>query len=270
MDKSYQIEKLMDYLYGELSPEEEAAFKAEIEANPTLQKELEKLQSTHAIMQQIPDEKAALPLFFGKPPKPRAAQKSYSNWLVAASVTLALLLGFWLIPVKLNYGTQGLSIHFGNSSTNTTPSTEKLPQAEDKLSKMEVYQMMEEFVNKKHDSLLVKIDSLEQQLENQKNTRPSPMIVQKVSLSEEEKTALLSQLRAENLEDMMTLLELSNKKQKAYTEQLLTAYAQYAEEKRSQDLSNIGLSFNNLQANNANTDRLLTKLIQTVNYRENE
>ena len=50
-----QEEKLIDYLYGEMTAAEKRTFEQELQQNPALQKELEMLQESRDFLGDLPD-----------------------------------------------------------------------------------------------------------------------------------------------------------------------------------------------------------------------
>ena len=72
---------------------------------------------------------------------------------------------------------------------------------------------------------------------------------------------------------MLKLVSLAREDQQKYTDELVGVFAKYLERRREQDLENIDNTLNDLQINQIKnqqeTDRIIVKLIETVNLNNN-
>ena len=103
-----QEEKLIDYLYGEMTPAERWAFEQELQQHPTLQKELEDLQESRAFLSDLSDV---------QPPTPvvalRQKRRSWQKWAIPASIAASLLLLLQLFDFQVTKTENGLTFSFG-------------------------------------------------------------------------------------------------------------------------------------------------------------
>ena len=83
----------------------------------------------------------------------------------------------------------------------------------------------------------------------------------------------MKEFKQENLQTMLKLVSLAREDQQKYTDELVGVFAKYLERRREQDLENISKSLSDMQINQIKnqqeTDRIIVKLIETVNLNNN-
>ncbi|MCB0601616.1 MAG: hypothetical protein KDC28_10325 [Saprospiraceae bacterium] len=121
MNITNRQEKLIDYLYDELSKEERAAFEKELEADPTLRKELQQMQQVRSHLQSVPNLELREPLAMPTATPPQESHRL--RWLkpfygVAASIAALLLLGAWT-GLHVEAGKGELVLAFGKNAVRS-------------------------------------------------------------------------------------------------------------------------------------------------------
>jgi len=117
MNINNRQEKLIDYLYDEMNKEDRAAFEMELQADASLQKELQQMKQVRSHLQSIPDVDLREPLVIPATTPPAATHRL--RWLkpfygVAASIAALLLLGAWT-GLHVEAGKGELVLAFGKS-----------------------------------------------------------------------------------------------------------------------------------------------------------
>ncbi len=273
----------MAYLYGELSPEETQRVEAYLAQHPEAQKELAALKATQSILGHWADEAVEPPMFM---PEDTIASQEPSLWKqvfsprfiqivggLAATLSLIFLLGAWS-QFQVNYSEQGLQLGFGMASENPPNIPEKVvepspaPEKTATIDLKEVQKLVIAQTAQQRDSLHLRMTSLENRLLAQLHptpTSPEPsqdtLFLQAQNL---DMNWMLEQIREENLRMMLRLTELSQEQQEAYTNEVLTAFAEYLNEQRQRDLELIGLKFNDTEEQQLQTERILGELIARV------
>ncbi|MEM8528712.1 MAG: hypothetical protein AAGG68_29020 [Bacteroidota bacterium] len=156
-------EQLMDYLYGELSAQEKAAFEQQLRNDPKLQQELRDFQSTRSMLQQVEEVQPKATVVELKP-KPIVSMRAVKWLSVAAAVALLLLVG----KPKMEVNSNGFMIAFGSPSVEqvqpvTTPASDYEPMIHNAVaqSNQEIYKML---------------DSIQQQLGARINTKEQTLL----------------------------------------------------------------------------------------------
>jgi hypothetical protein len=142
-------EKLMDYLFDEMSESEKKEFEAILVMNPGLQKELRELQSTHQLLKSEPGEIPHKNLLVIPPDDKTGGQlhaepkgKSKIFYLkmgaaIAAAVLLAAL-ALSFVNLQIEQTDRGLMLSFGDQPAAATQ------PAEPQISEAEVYELISE------------------------------------------------------------------------------------------------------------------------------
>lgn len=156
-------EQLMDYLYGELSAQEKAAFEQQLQNDPKLQQELRDFQSTRTMLQQVEDLQPKATVVELKP-KPVVSMRAVKWLSIAAAVALLLLAG----KPRMEVSSNGFMIAFGSpkieqANPATTPTNDYEPMIHNAVaqSNQEIYRML---------------DSIQQQLGARINTKEQTLL----------------------------------------------------------------------------------------------
>jgi hypothetical protein len=104
-------DRLMEYLYGEMSGEERAAFERELSCDPSLRDELEAMRRTREMLAGLPEvEPAARVLRISNP------VSSWKRWGIRAGVAAAVLLLLLAFNARLEWTGRGLVFALGQPS----------------------------------------------------------------------------------------------------------------------------------------------------------
>ncbi|MEM1328784.1 MAG: hypothetical protein AAGI23_22700 [Bacteroidota bacterium] len=153
-------DKLMDYLYGELSAEERQAFEAEIQQNEDLQAELSELKSMRAMLRQV-DHHLPKSTVVELRTIPRITPRQI-RWLsMAAAVALLLLVG----KPKLDVGQNGVSLAFGTPPHSTEQAIMTTPD----LTADDYVAITRELMAQDQQRVDKRLDSLQQLLNGNSN-----------------------------------------------------------------------------------------------------
>jgi len=156
-------EQLMDYLYGELSAQEKAAFEQQLQNDPKLQQELRDFQSTRTMLQQVEELQPKATVVELKP-KPFVSMRAVKWLSAAAAVALLLLVG----KPKMEVSSDGFMIAFGS-----TESVKHLPE----IVESDSYEpMIHNAVAQSNQEIYKMLDSIQQQLGARINTKEQSLM----------------------------------------------------------------------------------------------
>ncbi|MEL6941069.1 MAG: hypothetical protein AAFO82_00235 [Bacteroidota bacterium] len=156
-------EQLMDYLYGELSAQERAAFEQELQNNPQLQQELKDFQSTRSMLHQVEEIQPKATVVELKP-KPVISTRAVKWLSAAAAIALLLLVG----KPRMEVGSDGFMIAFGYTNP-VNPSPAVLPVAEQQS-------MIHNAVAESNQEIYKLLDSIQNQLGARINTKEQMLL----------------------------------------------------------------------------------------------
>lgn len=210
-------EQLMDYLYGELSAQEKAAFEQQLQNDPKLQQELRDFQSTRTMLQQVEEMQPKATVVELKP-KPVVSMRAVKWLSAAAAVALLLLVGKPSMEVSSN----GFMIAFG--SPNTIQSQPEVLQPNDyepiihnavAKSNQDIYKMLDSIqhqlgtrINTKEQSLLEAIERELSTYENQQQRKVARVVNNQY---EENMPRLVSMTQDMQLEQRRELKSMMNR-----------------------------------------------------------
>lgn len=240
---------LMAYLEGELSQEEETKVGAYLDAHPDEKKELEGILSVRKIMGKLPDKEVTTPSFVFEDSATIVVSGrggSFNGFLkstlaIAASISLLLLAGYFT-EFRVTTTEAGMQLSFGGSEAATVDSSA--------LTKDDIRGMMQEALASNNEDLVGRINEVEDDFK----TRAEELMAssnQKVNykLDQDLLSEYVSQIKLENRDIILNLLESSGRNQKDYMDELMTDFAKYVASQREEDLDLIQNSINNLGNN---------------------
>lgn len=106
MDRQAQM---MDYLYGEMTAEERAAYEAWLEQHPEVRAELAEMQDSRNWLAEI-EPATPQPLVVNLP----AERKPDLKWLYRAAAAAAVVMVLWFFNFQIRTDSGGLMLSFGN------------------------------------------------------------------------------------------------------------------------------------------------------------
>ena len=107
--------EIVDYLYGELTPDVQKKFEQYMQQNTEFAKEVNDLRLTQDILPTLPDEEVILPLNFstvtGTKKAPITGRKWFYPLSIAASIAAILVVGYFT-RFSMSYGEEGFRMAF--------------------------------------------------------------------------------------------------------------------------------------------------------------
>lgn len=236
MDKN----KLIAYLYNELSEQESKEVAIFLKDNPSAKEELEELKETRKTLSNYQDEEVVIPSLFI--PSSTESSTITTNttrnlWLrvssIAATLLAILAIGFSLSNSTISYKENELIISFGKT-------TETIDSQKDINSSNDYAQVVNQ---------LAELQKTLSKLEAQPNTE---------TISKADLVKLKKEINTENVKNITKMTAIVSKQQQEYTDKLLTGFAKYLEDQRQEDLITIDYSLNSIQENT----EILAKMIE--------
>ena len=251
-----QEEKLIDYLYGEMTPPEKQAFEQELQQNPTLQKELDALQESRRFLADLPEV---------QPPATVITLKrkpfQWRKWAIPASIAASLLLLLQVFDFRATTTANGLTFSFGKPIEK---SVMPIPPTPDNITLAEVQQLVKksELV---HQQQLLLLDSIWQNRQaNQLNAVQNKLNQQMIAYQTQQKAELqdfANNFRQEEIPELANLMQNLLEKHQQKTQVFLgEAWASW-QATRNNDLNIIKSEFANVYQNQTETDALLINAI---------
>jgi hypothetical protein len=270
---------LAAYLYGELSKDEMARVSSYLTAHPEVKKELEEIKSLQKTMGKLNDKEVTEPSFVFENPsvvvvsdQPRLNSLMKLTMGMAASIAILLLIGYFT-SLNISFKDNGMQLSFGTIEHINTPVTNNITEANVKA-------WMKESLATNNEDLLSKIDAVESNFSNQVDLQQVAHHKQLKSLTSANRVdqdiinQYVSQLKQENKDIILSLVEVSERNQQQYMSEMITDFSAYLDEQRSNDLEMIQTSFNNLKDNTEisqiETNEVLASIISTVNGTETQ
>lgn len=270
---------LAAYLYGELSKDEHAQVSGYLATHPEVKKELEEIKSMQKVMGKLQDKEVTEPSFvFENPAVVVVSKHPFLNSFMkltmgmAASIALLLLVGYFT-SLNVSFQENGIQLSFGALEKINTPEINSLTEANVKA-------WMQESLVANNENLLSKIDEVESQLSDQVDLQKVTHANQMKSLTSSNKIdqgiidQYVSQLKQENKDIILSLVEVSERNQQQYMSAMITDFSAYLDQQRNNDLEVIQTSFNNLKDNTEisqiETNEILASIISTVNGTETQ
>lgn len=251
-----QEEKLMDYLYGEMSAQEKEAFEQELKNNPALKAELDELQSSRDFLADLPDV---------QPVKKVVALQSkrgnWRKWAMPLSVAASFLLLLKIVDFHAVKTENGYNFSFGE----VAQVSEKQPiVSPNYVTVSEVQQLMESRDAAYRKALLardsiwqIRLSAQEQVL--QKNIGQQMVAYQTKQQKDLEK--FIDTFQQEELPELANLMQNLLNEHQAETKLMFgDAWANW-QDTRNNDLKTIGSEFANIYQNQTETDALLLNVI---------
>lgn len=288
---------LMAYLYDELDGATRAKVAHYLEENPAAQTEIEGMQSTKDIMGILGDQDAGQPLILigdekndemesaimqpiPTAPKTQLITMGFARTMIgiAVAIILVFLMGA-LTDLKIQSGTQGLAISFGDMQETPQGKTKQTPTIiKQGIEKSEVKKLLSSYMQHYGDSLSQKLGGLEQKLVLQNyrilNTQKKNVANDNQRFTVTEVQMMVDNLKKESLKTMIELIRLSNKDQKDHVGRAIANYARFVEDQRESDLKQINLNISNLddrtKTKQLQSDRLLARVMEQVNRKKDK
>lgn len=268
--KPSEIE-IIDYLYGDLSPEMNNKFEEYLKQNSDFAKEVDELRLTQNILPNLPEEEVIPPLPVSGTTKMSLGRKRDRKWLypvsIAASIAALLLVGYFT-QFSIAIGENGFRMAFN----------ENQKKSETQLTNDEILSLIDNKINLATDDLKSDMTNMESSFtsllqQNQKLTeheikRVASMKVQ-TKIDDAQIISFIAQLEVENKKAMQTFYQASADNQQTYMRNILLDFNEYLDEQRKKDLQYIQANMldikNTSELKQEETDKILANIITTVN-----
>lgn len=267
--------KLIDYLYGEMSADEKKEFEARLTEDPELQKELETLQSTREDLSQLEDKEVMEPFsiwghtksgWMGNNNNKRAIMLRPIT-AIAASLIILMVVGF-ATDFSLRINKEGFQMGFHK----TEGSSNKPSITEDDVKRIlaqEIEKNNEQIFANLHqtqNTINSKLASLEAVADQSKNTNNQ-------SITSNDLNEFFVNVQSKNAKLLEDYLNQSSQQQQQYFKTMLTQFNEYLQEQRTEDLNFVQseilqVKYSQKQQKNE-TDQVLAGLISTVSQSQN-
>jgi hypothetical protein len=276
METNDHKEKLITYLYGEMSFEEKEEFEKVLEENPELSKDLDELRQMRDGLAGTADKEIMEPYYMWKNRSgwvlnriinPRTTRFRYLS-AIAASFLVLVLVGY-LLKVDIRYQDKTLSISFfeGGENLGTAGLTED-----------QVKQIVQDEIARNNAILLTRLDDAEKSMMTKFASLESTSMQQLPASNlghsdKEELERLLTRLNDQNLKALETYVVISNTQQQQNFQNILNSLSEYINYQRSEDMRLVNLGLKNLretqEQQKRETDEVLANIITNVRYQNN-
>ena len=230
-----KIDKLMDYLYDEMTPHDRAAFEEELAMDGSLKQALAELQEGKLLADQL--DAPPLPLI--APPLTTVANHHHHRlWLPMLGIAATFLIGLlcW-IGVEVRIEDDGVLVAFGTTTASPQPIVEQ-PQMRMESSKAPI----------------VTIDSLlRQRLQAQQQTNEQVLAAFQQK-QQQQWNQLVKSLKQETLPQMVEAFQVMQLEQQTTFQEAIKTMWDQTQQQRIEDLTSINAAF--------------TDLYQSVDYRQ--
>ncbi len=217
-------ERIINYLYGEMTPEEERIFAQEMKKNRALAHEVKALQQMRKTLRKDQDtDPVVQPIIL--PQKTRRIHLS-KWWAIAASL-LALMVVGKLLGLQYETTTNGFAIHYGN-----TPDVEKI-KVEQGISE-EALQLHLANLN---DQFTAQIEALTTTMSQQTTEE---------NITKRDLNLMAFNLQSEIKNTTQSSMQQLQADQENQMESIIDELVAYIDVQRQQDLQVINASLNNL------------------------
>lgn len=277
MDNQDFNRDLLDYLYGEMTPNEKKEFEQKLSESEILQNELRELTTVREKLDSLKDKEVMEPFStWGKTRSFRRFNASQRRRMiifrpvtaVAASLVILMLVGY-LTNFSISINSNGFQAGFGN---------QVMSENQNYLSEADVQSLINQEVQRSNKELLArlteaeegysqKISMLETSLKSIENKDKSAPI------TSEDLQNFFVNAENKNAEIMKEYLKLTSTQQQDYFRTMLTQFNDFYRQQREDDLTLIQTSLLEMQQNQSaqkqETDQAIASLFSTVNQRGN-
>ncbi|MCG8322280.1 MAG: hypothetical protein MI921_22475 [Cytophagales bacterium] len=283
MDPKVSKEKIIAYLYGELSEEEAGEVATYLQNHPLEAAEYEGLQQLRGTLQNIKDIEVTQPvIMLGNKPGSYSFLNIFQNrfFQKVASAAAVFVIGLILAKVtglNLTYSNQALTIAFSKNQVTPAISPQNPGQEIKTVSNRNdsTQQQLMEKVNalliRENRILTRRLASLEFDVKVLENEARRPAVVASEEIpggDQQDMEELARKISEQNLQLFSEVVKASQVQQEAYIKSLFSEFAIYLQSQRVEDLRKIEASLESLKQDSdlkkLETDQVIASLIQTV------
>lgn len=262
--------ELLDYLYGEMSSDDRAAFEKKLKENHSLRAELDELSEVRAELENLKDKEVMEPFSTWGKVKSSAWFSAMRTrkvivfrpvTAIAASLVILFMIGY-LTNFSLSVTNQGFQLGFGEQiAQNVQPyftEDEVKTIVSQELRKNN--EMILAKLNNQEQSYNAKLTSLESELHDSKNSQDE--------ISKQDLKDFFTSVENKNAETVKEYLKLTSTQQQEYFTAMLTQFNNFYQKQRDDDLTFIQASLYEINQNQAvqkqETDKAIASLYTTV------
>lgn len=230
---------LMAYLYGELETQEKEKVDSWLEDNPEAVKELENFRQLRQLMSNLADKEVIEPPIISS-----TSGKAWHIWewrhfkavtSIAASLLL-LLFAAKIVGIQISTHDSSLKISFGGNTETEIYNNEQLSKTEVSdmisVSLAEYDKNLNQEWRKMQDSLDAGMNKHLQESAQQINK----LLASAGQTNQDQIAAYLADLQKQNTRFMEGYVQVANADQRQHMQELLTDFALYLEDQRTNDL----------------------------------
>jgi hypothetical protein len=249
-------ERLLDYLYGEMSTTERDDFEKELAADPSLRTELDTLRQTRGWLSELSDIRPETAVVTLSPPP-----VSWRKWGLRSAAAAGILLLLFLFNARLQWNEYGLTFSLGQPELSPAPVVEKIPD-EDHFRQL--LQQQEDNLHQQLQAMDTRWRQHLLQQEAQVRADWETRLTQWREKESEELGRLARQLQTDNLTELAGLMQSVQLKQKREMRALLNELWGQWQQTRADDLRSIESEFVNLYQNTERNQLETEALLKTI------
>lgn len=273
MEYKPNIEKIIDYLYGELPEEEIKLMQEYLKKHPEKQQEIEAMMGVREVMQKVAEVNPPADQFTGFR-QVNEMDSKLRSWRKIAAVALLLLAGAlaaWVSDLNISTQNNALLISFG---------APELPQVEQPLVEKPAIKdeqpnylpAMQNMLTSYNDSVQMQMQAMQRMIARLQQPAKVP-VENEQYVTRDELTILLEDMMAENQAFYTSLTNAANQQQRNYYQAVLTDMYQYLNEQRKSDFELMQQVMASIKLDSdvkiQETENLLTNLIAKIDENEN-
>lgn len=273
MEYKPTIEKIIDYLYGELPAEEIKVMQDYLKKNPEKQQEIEDMMGVQEVMQKVAEVNPPPEQFTGFR-RVNEMDNKLRSWRKIAAVAIILLLGAmaaWVTDLTISSQNNSLVISFG---------APELPKVQQPVAeKVVVKETPPDYIPTMQNLLTSYNDSIQYQMQVMQRMiarlqQPSAVPVQNEQfVTRDELAILMEDMMSQNQAFYTSLTNAATLQQQNYQQAVLTDMYQYLNEQRKSDFELMQQVMASIKLDSdvkiQETENLLTNLIAKIDENEN-
>ncbi|RJE75130.1 hypothetical protein [Reichenbachiella sp. MSK19-1] len=267
MENKANEERIIDYLYGEMSTTDLAMFKKELAVNSELKRQLDDVSGVSGHLDMVKDREVVIPPVMIRRSAPKAkgvfSHGAFRWGLSIAASLLILMVAGYLMDFKIIKTKESTMIGFGEM--NVKP----------ELSELEVKQWIARAVDQQQKETSGAILTLQTDLETRLGESEKVQeqawnkALSKQYVKQEEIMQLyVAQLNDSNKKMIEDFFLVSNQTQKKYMNRVLADFSDFYQKQRSYDLemiqSNLGMLENSYSTRQLEQENMLASLYNIV------
>jgi hypothetical protein len=273
MEYKPTIEKIIDYLYGELPAEEMKVMQEYLEKNPDKQQEIEDMMGVREVMQKVAEVNPPADQFTGFR-QVNDMDRKLRSWRKIAAVAMLLMAGAltaWVTDLNISNQNNALVISFG---------APELPQMQQPVVEKPVVKekqpdylpAMQNLLTSYNDSIQTQMQLMQRMLTRLQ--QPSKATVENEQLvTRDELAILLEDMMNQNQAFYTSLTNAATLQQRNYHQAVLMDMYQYLNEQRKSDFELMQQVMASIKLDSdvkiQETENLLTNLIAKIDDNEN-